>query len=391
MSISVSKQITEQWLNTWHHVFQGANIAWFNDQRVISGNFFLGLQGQTTQIFTGLGIPKGAIIESATMDVVAFQNNLAAYTTQLGTPKRGFGLSTAPYNQASQGYRGWRPDQWTNGDFRFVFADLSTLNTSGAVNNVDWHFRLLDPAVAPPGEEFRERMAQKFTAPAGAANARTVIGVGIPMRRSATAPAGSVRLRIMETQATLGPNIPDEVTIATSDPVLMSSLSTSNAIVNFSFTGPDLVALDAGTEYAMVVDPDPFAGALFGPWIALRAQNAFLSAGLLMHFGTGTGLDYQNFPGTVDLNQASMLGQLAPTIPWNVPGFIAGTTYSTPDISALIQHQVNDEFYQSSRDLIITTGGNTGNINRVWRGPTFPGSFGPTLNVTYRKRRVMVY
>ena len=390
MSVTVSKQITEPWLNTWHHVFQGANIAWFNDQRIISGNFFLGLQGQTTQIFTGLKIPKGAIIESATMTVIPFSNSAAAYTTNLGTPKRGFGQSTAPYNQASQGHRAWRPDQWTNGDFRLVFADLSALNTSAAVNNVDWHFRLLSPAVGGPGEQFRERMAQKFTAPAGGATARTVISCGIPMRRSAVGPAGSVRLRIMATSTTLGASVPDETVIATSTPILMSTLPGATAIVNFAFPVSEQVALTAGVEYSIVVDPDPFVGTVLGPWILLRAQNTFLSAGKLMHYGTGTGLDYQNFPGTVDLNQASMLGQLAPTIPWAVPSFVTGVARTTPSIRALVQHQVNDPFYQSSRDIIITTGGNTGSVSRIWRGPTFAGTNGPRLNVTYRKRKSAV-
>lgn len=393
MSTSVSSLITVGAFAEWHHVFQGQNLSWFNDQRIISGNFFLGLQGQTAQIFPDLAIPKGAIIEQATMVVTAFQNSAPAYTTFLGTPVRGFGQAKAPFNNASQPHRGWRADQWSNADMEVRHNNAAGLmiETSGGVSNSQWHYRLLSGFGAPAGEQFRERMGQKFTVPAGTSAERTVSLVTLQMLRSTPAPVGSVRLEIMATAPTLGPTIPDETVIATSAPVLMSTLSGGAAApVSFTFTGADLVELTAGSEFAITVRPDVFVGSLFGPFIAMRHQNAFLTAGRLMHFGTGTGLDYQNFPGTVDANQASQIGQTAATIAWAVPAFVAGFSAITPDLSTLVQVQVNDPFYTSSRDIIITTGGNTGTANRVWRHPTHVVGPGPRLNVTYRERRASV-
>ncbi len=392
MSTTVVADVANGQWGRWCHPFQGANTRWLSifEQRIISGNFFLGLQANTFQAFQGMNIPKGAIIESAVMRVTAFQNNFSAYTTQLNTIDRGANIRNLPHIRPGETFQGWRPDQWTNADMviRNILAGTIDAPAGGAAN-ISWILRQLPPTGSPTtGSAHRDRLGQRFTVGAGSVSDRTLASVLVRLRRSAVAPAGVFRLEVMGVDAD---GLPDETVLATSDTVAMSTLSTlaNGAVVTVNFTGAEQIVLDPG-DYYMVINPDQY-DANNANWMALRGYNAFLTTGRLQHYGLGIGTDWQNFPGEVEVSQSIVVAKLSTDIPWAVPSFVTGLNYNTPDISQLIQDQVNDPDYGSDRSLIVTTSGNTGSINRIWRSNGHPSNTPPRLTVTWRPRKAYVY
>ena len=96
----------------WCHNFQGANVSWNTDLRMLIGNFFLGLQSYNGSIFNGADIPPNAEILSATATYTTQLTGIGdPIVIQLNTPLRGENYATRPL-KTPFGYRDWRHQFW---------------------------------------------------------------------------------------------------------------------------------------------------------------------------------------------------------------------------------------------------------------------------------------
>jgi hypothetical protein len=236
----------------------------------------------------------------------------------------------------------------------------------------------------------RENMGQKITA--GSANT-TVSFISYQMQQIGS-PTGDIICHIQGVTTDRGVTIPDgvDITDGTSTPVAASTLSTTGLSgVIFFFPGnPTLVF---GDDYFLVIEVEYATNAFNN--IRIGHLNEFLSDGQLYHFGEGLGNDWQNGPGSIDANQWHTVGspRVAPDTDWDMPQFFTGVTYPTPDITALVQAQIQDPGYTADAGIIIGVDRVQTDplLSRIWRSNFFAGLVdGPVLNISYRERRIML-
>jgi len=370
---------------TWFHAFGGQNTTWLFEQREISGNFFLGLQGQTGNVFAA-GIPRGSVIKSAFMRVWAFQNSTAdPYTTFLNSPIRDDGtLIRRPLISPTRAFTGWRPEISTNANMSVLNPGLSLQQqTSGGTSNLAWTMRQVSTTGGTFDSAWRDRLAQALTPTAN----YTLGHISVELTKLG-APLGSVRLRIMGSVMDGGTLVPDETVLASSLDKTFASIPAGPTTVLFNFSVPNQIPLVSGTTYFIVVEPDTYAANNVDS-IQVHVQNTFLSTGGLLHYGSDKDSVWQNFPSIADVQTAMIgarpAGQIGPDIAWAIPTFVIANQYDTPDISPIVQAQIQaPEYVGSDEAIIITTAGNTGNFGRVFRGANFVNTnFVPELHVTY--------
>jgi hypothetical protein len=388
--ITESFQEVQDYWATWTHVFQGSNISFSAfELRQIQGNFFIGLQGQTNNMFN-TQIPPGSLIESATMDVTAFATSGAGtHTAKMNAPKRSAGSQILdPFQLPFEPFEGWRRDMWSNQEIAVVSTTFTFIAQpiGFAVGNTFWQMRLI--AVAGSSIANRDKMGQKITA--GSANT-TVSFISYQMQRFGN-PSGDIVCRIQGVTTDRGVTIPDGIDVDVSTPVAASSLSNTglSGVIFFFPSNPTLVF---GTDYFLVIEVE-YATSLVD-FITIGHLNQFLQDGQLYHFGEGLGNDWQNAPGDVDANQwYNDTGNFVTSdIEWDMPPFTAGVTYSSPDIAALVQAQINDTGYTADAGIIIGMSRVTTDplLNRIWRSNLFAGNAdGPVLNITHSGRRVTI-
>jgi len=379
---------------TWSHVFQGANGGWlFFDTRQIFGNFYIGLQGQTENAWN-TQIPPGSTILSATMEFTGFQNGAgffgSLYRTTMSSPNRA--LQTQPQDPIQRPFEvfeGRRRDQWTNADVVVLSTTFTTIAApaTGAANQSVALRGMIPFTGTLPNNT---RLEQRITAAAGNTD---IASITWRLLRSAVAPVGDVRLRIQGVIVDRGVTVADGVDIAVSNPVVMSSITTAAAGLGVPFTFPGSVSLVAGQQYFLVLDPDPYAAAPFPfsttSFIVSRNYNAFLTDGQLYHYGEGLGFDWQNYPGVVDLNQAvaAATDDIIPGgIQWPVGTVVINQLETSPDISALIQAQVDMPNYTADSGIIITLSrGSASALGRVMCSNYHATNPGPVLRITYEE------
>jgi len=347
------------------------------------------LQAQSAHMYD-MQIPPGAVIDSAVQRVQAFQNSAAGtMNIPLNTLDRGANLAgVQPLLDPFNVYRGWRKDQLTNWVLPVLSTTFTAIAQPAAGNaNGQWLYK----QITAPGSTIanREIMAQKLTTRTGN---MTIASASLDMFRNGN-PPGNMRLRIqgIGTDAQ-GQTIPDGVDIGVSNDIVLSTLpvgQANSALQAFSFPGP--VTLEEETDYFFVLETDPAFVANNVDNIGIRHYNAFLSAGELYHWGDGLGMDWQNYPGVVDFNQGT---QLSPPvgladITWPAPQFLTNGFYNSPDLTSLVQWQVNQPWYtQDSGILILQRTPASGNINRIWRSAQSPNM--PRLTVDWRRRRLNI-
>ena len=381
---------------TWTHVFQGKNLTFiappFQLPRQIRGNFFIGLQAQTVNMWD-TQIPPGATIDAATMDVIADANSGAGImTSTINAPERSFGSQLLdPYQTPFIPFTGWRRDLWSNQEIAVVSTTFTFIAQPIGfdVGNAFWEMN--EFTVLGGSGANRERMAQKITVLPSGNNA--VSFISYQMQRIGD-PSGNITCSIQGITTDRGVTIPDGITIVdgVSTPVDATTLSTT-ALSGVIFFFPGNPVLVTGQDYFLVIDVEYPTSTV--DFIRIGHLNEFLSDGQLYHFGEGLGNDWQNGPGSVDANQWHTVGspRVAPDTDWDMPQFFTGVTYSTPDITALVQAQINDPGYTADAGIIIAVDRTQTDpaFNRIWRSNFFAGLVdGPVLNITYRERRVML-
>ena len=387
--ITKSFQENNDYWATWTHVFQSNNITFTAfDTRQIQGNFFIGLQGQTVNMFD-TQIPPGAKVEAATMDVIAFANSAAGvHTSTINAPRRSFGSQLLdPYQTPFVPFTGWRRDMWSNQELAVVSTTFTFIAQpiGFSTGNTSWEMNAFT-VVGGTGAN-RENLAQKITA--GSANT-TVSFISYQMQRFGT-PTGNITCRIQGITTDRGVTIPDGIDVAVSTPVLASTLSTTglSGVIFFFPSNPTLVF---GQDYFLVLEVEYPTS--IPNRIIVGHLNMFLQDGQLYHFGEGLGNDWQNAPGDVDANQWHTVAgpNVAADTDWDMPPFLTGVTYSTPDITALVQAQIDDPGYTADAGIVISVARTQTDpaFNRIWRSNLFgippPGNvFGPVLNVSFRE------
>jgi len=398
-STTITVEETLDYYATWSHVFQGSNGTWlFFDTRQIFGNFFMGLQASTENAWN-TQIPPGSVITSATMEFVGFQNGSglfgSLYRITMNSPNRALQLQKQdPIQRPFEVFEGRRRDQWTNADvvvLSTTFTAIAAPATGAANQSIGMR------SIIPPGGTIpnNARLEQRITAAAGNT---TISSITWRLLRSAVAPPGNVRIRIQGVTIDRGVTIADGIDIAVSNDVAMSSLTTVSGGAGVPFTFPSSVTLVAGQQYFLVLDPDPYLAANF-PFtttssISSQNYNAFLTDGQLYHYGEGLGFDWQNYPGVVDLNLAvsdTANDVLPGGIQWPVGNVVIAGLKVSPDISALVQAQVNMPNYTADSGIIVTlTRGSASAHGRAMSSNFHATNAGPVLRVTYRPRRVTV-
>jgi len=385
---------------TWSHTFQNANTQWlFFDTRQIFSNFFIGLQGQTENAWN-TQIPPGSTILSATMEFTPFQSNSGLFGSTLAatisSPNRALQAQKQdPLQLPFEPFVGQRRDRFSNADVVVLSTTFTTIAApAGGAANASWALRhfTYSPGTAIPN---RARLEQRITAAVGNTD---ISSITWRLIRSAVAPPGDVRVRIQGVTVDRGVTIADGVDVAVSNPVSMATLTTVAGGAGVPFTFPGVVSLIAGQQYFLVLDPDPYFSPAFPlsvtSFIAAYHYNAFLQDGQLYHYGGGLGFDWQNYPGTTDLNFAVVLAAddiIPGGISWLIGNVVVGVLETSPDLSALVQAQIDMPNYTADSGIILTLSRSTSQANtRILSSnyhPTFPG---PVLRITYIPRRIMV-
>ena len=387
------QEVIDYWA-TWTHVFQSSNITFTAfDVRQIIGNFFLGLQGQTNNMWDAQ-IPPGAEIDSATMDVTAFATSaIGTHTAKMNSPKR----STAsqildPYQLPFAPFEGWRRDVWSNQELAVVSTTFTFIAQPIGfdVGNTSWEmnaFQVIHPDAVSAN---RINLAQKITVLDSGNN--TVNFISYQMRRFGD-PSGDITVRIQGITTDRGVTIPDgiDITDGVSTPVDATTLSTT-ALSGIIFFFPGNPVLVTGQDYFLVIEVEYPTS--IPDRITVGHLNEFLSDGQLYHFGEGLGNDWQDAPGDIDANQwyTDAANFVSADIDWDMPPFVEGVTYTSPDITALVQAQVDDPGYTQDAGIIIGLSRVSTDplLNRIWRSNQFLGNAdGPVLNISYKERRIM--
>lgn len=383
----------------WFHVFQTINATWRTDPRLVVGNFFLGLPGYNQATFAGADIPPGSTILSATADYTTERSGLnGAIEVLLNTPTRGPAQATEPW-ATPLGHFGWRRDFWGAWKIDLRNAGMAIIAESppgAAAANTSWRLWFEDATAIDlePGENvaMRQRLGTLMT-PIVAAGGQVLVNCFATLSRQGNLPAFTVfHVDIYTAENVNG--IREPVTLlASSDPRLVTTITVPTQYL-MTFSGADQITLPAGVDVFAVarIQPEP---ATVDPSNGINIHNrrAFLQALEMSHLGAGVGGDWGNHPGAVDAAFGTTSFSLGTNIVWN-PGFPGvGGVETTPDITDLVQVQVDDPAYleeskngSGGRLLTISqffVGIGAAGQNRNW------GSFNsatvdpPLINITY--------
>lgn len=383
----VYEEASDYWA-TWSHVFQGANTSWLAfDTRQIMGNFFIGLQGQTQNAWN-TQIPKGSVVTAATMEFTPQANNFGgSFDAIMNSPNRVLaGQSQDPLQAPFNIFRGYRRDMWSNAQVGALSTTFTAVFGTSVTTNASWIMRQI---TAPGGTlANRDHLAQRITTRTGN---MTIASLFWDLSRTGN-PTGDLRVRIQGVVLDRGVNIPDGIDVAVSDPIAASAVPLAATLTIFTF--PGVVTLQPLTEYFILIEPEYASNN--ADYISVHHENTFLTDGQLFHYGDGLGMDWQNHPGVVDLNQAHQLTTLpGQDTTWPIDSVIAGNTEVSPDISALIQAQLNAANYTPDSGIIIALSRVAPSAqNRIMRSNFHVPGPGPVLRITYdepnRRQRVWV-
>lgn len=363
---------------TWSHIFQGANTTWLSSTQQIIGNFFNGLQANTQNMWN-TQIPPNSVVLSATMEMTPFQNNFnPSFDAIMNTPNRASASQALdPVQSPFEIFQGYRRDSWSNAQVGALSTTFTAVFGTSVTTNSSWILRQL---TEPGGvEPIRSHMAQKITTRTGN---MTIASLFWDMSRTGN-PLGSMRVRIQGITVDRGVTIPDGVDIAVSNDVLCSSVPGAQSLVVFTFAvNPTLVAL---TDYFIIIEADYVANN--ADYINIYHQNQFLTNGQLYHWGDGLGADWQNYPGTVDVqSHLCAVGIPAEDVTWPMDSVSVGVTEVSPDISGLVQAQIDAPNYTIDSGIIInlTRADPSAQQRRIRSNVQIPGP-GPILRVTYEE------
>jgi hypothetical protein len=388
--LATQNQIT--WAS-WFHIF-GSKNSTAGNPTVVIGNFFVGLQAGNTVLFQALDLPARATIISATADFEARTANVAPISIDLNSPARDLYRSRPyrfPYGMQQQ----WRQNFWDAPELDLRRADFTLIADSPivpALINTNWTINAQKDFVAagvltPDTAEAiqRQRMGALMTP-----TITDVLTQGfLTISRVGADQGRSLFIDIHEVITTDdGQFLPDDDKIlATSDALPFTSIGVQNPYL-FTFSGANQITLTTGVTVAAVlrVEPQPqFADP--ANHLVLYGNNQFGIATQTLHFGHGTVQDQGVFPGMIDAAFGAV-PSIGVNVPWS-PGGGVGSIQTTPDLTALVQAQVDADWWETSgRTLILTQGTAGQTAQRQWS--TFTGAgIAPRMNIVYDDATVL--
>ena len=309
-------------------------------------------------------------------------NQAAAYTTQMNSPDRRVDQQTLdPAKKPFENFTGWRRDFWTNQTIAVLSTTFTAIaGPATAPANGAWSLA----QIAAPGSSIpmQDRFGQRVTV--RQTTNTEVDFAGYEMYRTGN-PTGSLRVRIQGVTIDRGVTIPDGVDIAVSADVLASTLlvGSPGGLIGFFFVPGTFLTI--GAQYFFILDHDYAQDGFNYVWV--RHQNAFLTDGQLYHYGEGQGFDWQNYPGSVDLNQAianPANDLVSANVVWSINGTVIGVLETSPDITDLVQAQVYMPDYTPDSGIIINLSrGLPTNVGKQMRSNQNVNSPGPVLRITY--------
>jgi hypothetical protein len=380
----VVEEPNDSWA-TWSHVFQGANTTWLPfDRRQIMGNFFNGLQGQTANSWD-TQIPPNSKILAATMEFSPYQTRLITpFTATMNTPDRSGGLGVGnyaldPVQAPFQVNRQWRRDFWTNQTLGVLSTGFTALGGAAtAPANGQWILNQLIIAGGTIGSH--NKFGQLLTI---RNNPPFELSFAVYEGFRTGNPPGDLRLRVQGVTFDRGAPIPDGVDLTVST-IAASSVPLGPAVgsIAFFFAAGNFVV--PGQDYFFILECD-YPPGVPNQYITVRHQNQFLTNGQLYHFGDGLGHDWQNYPGAVDVNQALTAPPYGSSdISWPIGGVVLGVTETSPDISQLLQDQIDAPGYTIDSGIVIgLTRVAPTSERKIMASNTHATLPGPILRVTY--------
>lgn len=383
--------VTQKEFNTWSHPFQGANTPWRQGNRLQVGNFFAGLQGNTHVIMPTPTLPPGAVIQSAELELVtAVTGNGAALGVTINSTQRGTNIVNEPMVNMF-GFEGWRAGRWSafEGDLRnSSFELLTDTPVPVQIPNAAWAMRWQDSVTLEPfaDKAMRKLMGDRvvgYPLPPGG----DVLTQGfIRLSKQGNPATTGIFVDIYSSTPALDVNAIPDTLLASSDEIPIALIGPNN-LYALTFTGVNQIRIIDSVQYFMVIRPSqPYVPDALN-YVSEHHHNAFGGQNRLRGFGVGMGVDWQNFPGTVDCN-ALLSYPLGVAVPWNPPLFpVVGQLLQTPDITALVQAQLDlpeyDALGDDHRSMYFSLAGGGGAANRIFASFLHATLDPPLLRVTW--------
>lgn len=386
----------------WWHFFNGHNVQQTDLLRL--GDFFLGLQGNAALVFRpdgSAGPARGAEITAAFIDFTnkVTQNGVAANFTVYGGNSDPDNVAGRVLNRQTLGPPvGGTPTQY---DFWKTHLNLeldvqvrsmgSVIEYQSSAATVLRDQGVKDFAdIDSEGNHGAVAISQKFTV----GTSFTLQDVRWRLKRNGTFVSSQlyearIRTEDLSVTHTSLPGVPGATTIW-SEPYLgvdLQSISTSYSWITFSGANPTLTPGD----YWVTLEPLSASGSFLAN-IQAQAKMQFS-----LSFGGGTrgaGVGFDQFgacptaasPGNTWHERDTSY----PTVSFDWPtGAVINTVTSTPDISSIVQAQVNSPWYQRGDPLVFHVNGNAAGRRDAWSHEA-PASREPVLRVFYRDRTIAV-
>jgi len=364
-----------------------------SDTTLIAGNFFLGLQGYIAVVIPIgelKGLDRGANIETALTNCAVTFRAAGAWTAG-GTISCNVMVDDSPRAGPLDSRLAWKPpggfgpNVWRNDGWGVFDQRLEDTGGTPFIDN--------GPSTAGVVltlfTGFRERLAAKFTVPAGPS--WSVARARLEMQRTGN-PIGSHEVAIQANA--LGPGgfqfEPSGVDLGVSAAVLNSTIPlTPGATITYAFA-PDVV-LPPG-DYWTVIRPNvPYLGNSGADAVAWRQKRQFVGVGGMhyhrLNVGTAsTRFNTGNYPGHVDVHFDTLAKEVGTPIIWNPIARSSGQSISTPDLSPLVQEVIRNSGHETISALCFTfrTVGETRTYRFAAHG--HPSLAAPGFACQYRRR-----
>jgi hypothetical protein len=252
------------------------------------------------------------------------------------------------------GFEGWRPGFWSafEGDLRnSSFEILADTPDPVQLPTSSWALRFEDSDTLET--QFTDKAMRKLLGDRVVGNplppGGDVLTQGFIVLRKAGAPATTgIHVDIYDSDPAVGNGAIPGNALASSDEIPIASI-TLQSQYPLVFSGINQIPITAGVQYFMVIRPSQPYVPNGVDYVASHHHNAFFGQNRLRHFGVGMGLDWQNFPGAVDVeNMRNQKPVGLADVTWLPPTFpLIGTLQITSDISTLVQYQIDQDTYDN--------------------------------------------
>jgi len=340
------------------------------------GNVFFGITSNAAMVFRGLNIPRAAHIQSATLTMVATAN-------RLGTQNANIALALPDGKWDPLNRTGWSRQIF--GDMKLNVNDVSDVSQQDTRDASSQFWELRRDSSPARHQQLGQRITLEQSFQLGS--------VDMDLRRIGN-PSGDLFLEIYAADLTPGPleGSPTGAPLATSLALPANTVPTGSTAIRFDFSGVNRIELLQNQSIVIVLrgtfraNATDFIQAEIGSGFIITPEDE----GEMWHFGTGEGVDFQNYPAGADLAVEVWSPAInnGPLVPWDIGVTVPGTQLVSPDISALIQKSASSIDYVANDPMfLIVQGGSSGNRQlAAWDNLSFAE---PRLDVTYVPGPVM--